>query len=127
MKENLIASSSASSSDKLSSLKANSVSMDSPTKTSHTQGFSKEDQLKMAREYLEKPLIVGDKWYLVNSDWFTRWLKYIGHETASSAVTSLTKHAAPSNISPEKINNKSLLEFNEVLKKNVLKESLLEV
>ena len=77
--------------------------------------FTKADQLKMVNENIDKPLALNDKWYLVNSDWFTRWFKYIGYKVEET-----------SNISPDKINNKSLLLYNERTKRNSLREDILE-
>jgi ubiquitin carboxyl-terminal hydrolase 4/11/15 len=77
--------------------------------------FSKEEQLKMANKYLEKQLNIDDKWYLINSDWYTRWIKYINLNSGEL-----------NNISPEKINNKSLVELNESTKNYMLKKGLQE-
>jgi hypothetical protein len=142
MKENLLASQSQSpslsSSQKLagggggSSLKTLSTSPSQQTETSPRRGvtpsfkygFSREDQLKMANEYTDKPLCEGDKWYLINSDWYTRWIKYIGRESGDGVAASPSKSYM--NVSPEKINNLSLLEKNDQTQKYSLKHGISE-
>ena len=74
-------------------------------------GFSKEDQLKMANEYRNKPLSVGDKWYLINADWFNKWAKYIGLDSKGSLTI------------PDAIDNKCLFKpESKVLKEGIQEE-----
>jgi hypothetical protein len=94
-------------------------SMDANLKSSSTYAASLEGQRKIAMEYIDKPLKVGDKWYLINSDWYIRWLKYIGLDTTTTAPHSISQ--TPPN--PGEINNRSLFVDDE---KNQLKLSLLE-
>ncbi len=141
MKDNILSSSqspSSSSSQKLANQRAyGSASPLLPASSSDTSprsvsssfkyGFSREDQLKMANEYTDKQLNVGDKWYLINSDWYTRWLKYIGKESHGDAALSATSPSkSHMNVSPEKINNLTLLERNETTQKYSLKNAIIE-
>lgn len=73
-------------------------------KLANTYGKDKDGQRKMADEYLNKQLQVGDKWYLINSAWFLKWKTYIGLETSLSARDRTG--------SPDKICNSSLLTPN---------------
>ena len=87
--------------------------------SSLTYGASLEGQRKMAMEYEGKPLKLGDKWYLINSDWYTRWLKYIGLDATTVTTTTNTISQTPPN--PGDINNRSLFLDDE---KNQLKPNL---
>lgn len=74
------------------------------------ENASREKQREFANLNLEKRLKLGDKWYLINKDWFDRWSAYIG----------LDKSAKTSEIPPDKINNHSLLEDGARLKENLM-------
>jgi hypothetical protein len=93
-------------------------------------GTSKDDQKAALQELGEKALRVGDKWYLINSDWYTKWLNYIGVEYDDSlqypSVVSSTISSNQSCTAPDSINNKSLLISNPVTKKVHLKDTLVE-
>ena len=89
--------------------------------SSLTYGASLEGQRKMAMEYEGKPLKLGDKWYLINSDLYTRWLKYIGLDATTVTTTTNTISQTPPN--PGDINNRSLFLDDE---KNQLKPNLQE-
>jgi hypothetical protein len=86
---------------------------------------SLEGQRNMAFEYVDKPLKLGDKWYLISSDWYTRWLKYIGIETVKNGLSNETKRSTNPGPSPDAINNKSLLDLSGEkprLKTNIIEE-----
>lgn len=80
-----------------------------------------ESQKQLALEYLEKRLKEGDKWYLVNGEWFKKWLSYIGIKK-DHVITA----CEASNEPPGKISNKSILEKDPDIDYYYLKEGLLE-
>ncbi|CAF0837839.1 unnamed protein product [Brachionus calyciflorus] len=82
---------------------------------------STEDQRQFALKYLDKELKEGDKWYLINQDWFNKWLAYIGLRKDVQWIQTQS-----SNQQPEKINNQGLLEFDQDTNSYVLKENLME-
>jgi ubiquitin carboxyl-terminal hydrolase 4/11/15 len=82
-------------------------------------GTSREDQRKMADEYRDKPLRLGDKWYLINAEWYKKWCQYIG---ISFEEGQKINSNAPV---PGRIDNISLLTEN-TSKKLVLQQNLLE-
>jgi hypothetical protein len=92
-------------------------------------GASKDDQKSALQKLGEKALRVGDKWYLIDADWYTKWLNYIGVKYDDSlqypSIVSSTSEQS-SCPAPDKINNKALLVFNPVTKTYHLKESLVE-
>ena len=75
-------------------------------------GVSKDDQLKMANEYRDKPLKVGDKWYLINAEWFNKWAKFIGLDSKGS----LTR--------PDAIDNKCLFKPESTVLKEGIQEDI---
>lgn len=66
---------------------------------------------------MSKPLRQGEKWYLIANEWFVNWNNYIGFKSAASKTIGTE---------PKKINNRNLLDYDDTLKKYVLKESLVE-
>ncbi len=56
---------------------------------------------------MNKKLVKGDKWYLVNADWYTRWMAYVGMAGPDSKPTGVTTAGTPS---PDRINNKTLID-----------------
>lgn len=80
-----------------------------------------ESQKQLALEYLNKKLNEGDKWYLVNVEWFKKWLSYIGIKR-DHVITA----CEPSNQPPGKISNQSILEKDPDINYYFLKEGLLE-
>jgi hypothetical protein len=89
---------------------SNLNNVDSSKQTTFKYGFSKEDQLKMANEYINKPLNVGDKWYLVNAEWYNKWAKFIGLDSKGSQIK------------PDSVDNKCLFKPDS----KVLKEGIQE-
>jgi hypothetical protein len=79
--------------------------------TSIASKQTKEEQRKFYEKNKDKPLELGDKWYLINTSWFQRWLAYIGVEEPET------------NISPERINNACLMKPND---NKHLRDDLLE-
>lgn len=77
---------------------------------------SPSSQKKYALQFTEKPLKLGDKWYLISSEWYSNWANYIGLNTSSKSSTS----------TPDKISNQSILEYNTETKQFDLKQSLVE-
>lgn len=72
----------------------------------NTYGKEKDGQKKMADEYLNKELRLGDKWYLINSAWFQKWKAFVGLDSSLSARDR-------SSLGPlDKICNSSLLTTN---------------
>ena len=80
-----------------------------------------ESQKQLAIEYLNKQLKEGDKWYLINAEWFKKWLSYIGIKR-DNVITA----CEPSNQSPGKISNQSILEKDPDIDYYYLKEGSLE-
>ncbi len=77
---------------------------------------SRDDQKLKAIKLMNKKLKLGDKWYLINSDWFTRWANFVGYQLNNDNETLMTGNSngklgsSLSNfLSPDKINNKTLL------------------
>jgi hypothetical protein len=64
------------------------------------ENVTREKQREFALSTLNRELNLGDKWYLLNKDWFQRWSAYIGLESSEKV----------SEIPPEKISNRRLLE-----------------
>lgn len=64
------------------------------------ESMTREKQREFALSTLNRELKLGDKWYLLNKDWFQRWSAYIGLESSEKV----------SEIPPEKISNRRLLE-----------------
>lgn len=84
----------------------------------------RETQLKKAKQLLEKPLKLGDKWYLLSKDWYVDWSAYIGLDESQTKLKETP---------PEKINNRKLFEIDHKTatvgssaKKIKLREGLLE-
>jgi hypothetical protein len=75
-----------------------------------------EDQRNKAQLYLNKNLQLGDKWYLINADWFNKWLIYIGMDKEKPDFYS--------NQPPGIIDNSSLLMPDRVHLKAMLSEEL---
>jgi hypothetical protein len=96
--------------------------IDNNFKLTPTYAASLEGQRKIAMELNGKSLKLGDKWYLINSDWYIRWLKYIGLDaTIATTPTKNVLSQTPPN--PGEINNRSLFVDDE---KNQLKPDLQE-
>ncbi len=81
-----------------------------------TTDESRDDQKLKAIKLMNKKLKLGDKWYLINSDWFTRWANFVGYQLNNDNETLMTGNSnrklgsSLSNfLSPDKINNKTLL------------------
>ena len=81
-----------------------------------TMTESRDDQKLKAIKLMNKKLKSGDKWYLINSDWFTRWANFVGYqlnndnETIMTSKSNSKEGSSLSNfLSPDKINNKTLL------------------
>ena len=89
-------------------------------------GTSKLDQKRAYDDLKGKKLRVGDKWYLINSDWFTKWLNYLNVPNNDSLQSPSLTNSSSSCPAPDKINNKSLISFNPITSKSFLKESLNE-
>ena len=77
---------------------------------------SRDDQKLKAIKLMNKELKLGDKWYLINSDWFTRWANFVGYQINNDNDTVMTNQSNKTSISslsnflsPDKINNKTLL------------------
>jgi hypothetical protein len=66
----------------------------------------------------QKQLKLGDKWYLISSDWYNRWASYV----------ALDQKQKPTEIPPDRISNKKLFEqdVKSQVKKLKLKDSLIE-
>jgi hypothetical protein len=75
-----------------------------------------EDQRKAAELYLNKRLQLGDKWYLINADWFNKWLIYIGMDKDRPNFYS--------NQPPGRIDNSNLLMPDKVHLKGTLSEDI---
>lgn len=75
-----------------------------------------EDQRKKAELYLNKSLKLGDKWYLINADWFNKWLIYIGMDKEKPNFYS--------NQPPGSIDNSNLLMPDKVHLKEMLTEEI---
>jgi len=75
-----------------------------------------EEQRKKAELYLNKSLQLGDKWYLINADWFNKWLTYIG--------MSKERPNFYSNQAPGRIDNSNLLMPDKVHLKESLREEM---
>jgi hypothetical protein len=84
-------------------LSAASSSSNSQTTSiaSNNNKHTKEEQRDFFEKYKDKPLKLGDKWYLINSSWFRRWLAYIGVDEPET------------NVSPDRINNACLMKPND--------------
>ena len=78
-----------------------------------------EYQRHMAQKYANKPLRLGDKWYLVNADWYCRWCSFIGFDRASATLGATTS----SSLSPGSIDNHALVERDN---KRQLRDSVAE-
>ncbi len=90
---------------------------------------SREDQKIKASKWINKELKLGDKWYLINSDWYTRWANYIGIQLNNDNESiHLSNHQQQnqmklsSYLSPDKINNKTLLNSDNQLKSQLTEE-----
>lgn len=79
---------------------------------------SKEDQRNFAESLIDKKLKLGDKWYLISADWFSRWANFVGLRLPN-IDQKLTSANFPS---PDKINNKYLLNDSKHLKNNLTEE-----
>lgn len=93
---------------------------------SSSSDSSIDEQKRMAIEFKNKELKLGDKWYLINSDWFTKWTSYIGLELDEFNNLMPKSDGENTTLKPDKINNKSLLTMNPVTKKLFLKDNILE-
>ena len=67
--------------------------------------ISRDDQKQKATELMNKELKLGQKWYLINSDWFTRWANFVNFNNDNDYTSNF--------LSPDKINNKTLLNITE--------------
>lgn len=116
MKENLLNSSSS----------ITSGDPQSPFKVKQLVNETCEDQKLKASKWLHKDLKVGDKWYLINSDWYTRWANHVGiqlpNDNASLHTSNQGQTAKQSSYSPDKINNKTLLNSDNQLKTQLTEE-----
>lgn len=81
-----------------------------------------DDQKSKGLQYLNKELKLGDKWYLINNEWFQKWLDYVG---IKKDITYTPIEPIASQL-PSKINNQSLLSLDEDTKTYILKENLQE-
>ena len=96
----------------LSQNESNTANITSSSKKQITD--SREEQKNKALKWINKELKLGDKWYLINSDWYTRWANFVGLELNnddSQKSNSLTNF-----LSPDRINNKTLLNTDNQLK-----------
>ena len=80
-----------------------------------------EEQKNFGNQHINKELEVGDKWYLISSDWFCRWASYVGIKLNDNDVNHHSTLNAPLP-SPGKINNRTL--FDETTKQ--LKNDIVE-
>lgn len=86
----------------------------------------RDEQRKFALEYIHKPLKLGDKWYLIGSDWYSKWAAYVGIELSTDNNNSAKVQTTSSSYVPSQINNKKLLVHNDETKNYHLKDGLLE-
>lgn len=85
---------------------------------------SREEQKNKALRWINKELKLGDKWYLINSDWYTRWANFVDVQL-NNDNDSLKIHKSNSItnfLSPDKINNKTLLDNENHLKQDLTEE-----
>jgi hypothetical protein len=94
--------------------------------TTKKYGKSREEQKRAFEELGNTQLRLGDKWFLINSDWYTKWLNYLGVAYEDSLQYKSTAESEQVVPAPDKINNKSLLTFNAVTKRFSLKETIVE-
>jgi hypothetical protein len=93
-----------------------------------TMTESRDDQKLKAIKLMNKKLKLGDKWYLINSDWFTRWANFVGYQLNNDNETIMTSNSKVGSslsnfLSPDKINNKTLLiNGTEQLKQQLTEE-----
>ncbi|KAK9976730.1 hypothetical protein ABG768_021935 [Culter alburnus] len=73
-----------------------------------------ETQREEIATLLKTPLCRGETWYLVSSDWFKQWKKYVGFDR---------RQTGDQNISPGPVNNYSLFNVGD---KMDLKEHLID-
>ncbi len=73
----------------------------SPSKVSilHKDDHTRESQRAIAEKFADKPLVLKDKWYLLNKQWYDHWTTYIHLDHAA-------KKNAQSEVPPDKISNK---------------------
>ena len=91
---------------------------------------TREDQKTKASIWINKELKLGDKWYLINSDWYTRWANYVGIQLNNDNDSiHLSNHQQQgqatklsSYYSSDKINNKTLLNADNQLKSQLTEE-----
>ena len=81
-----------------------------------------EEQKSTGLKYLDKDLKQGDKWYLINFDWFKKWLDYVGIKKDTIYSSIEPNSSEP----PGKINNQSILQLDTDTNTYVLRDSLLE-
>ncbi|KAL1924566.1 uncharacterized protein VTP21DRAFT_4220 [Calcarisporiella thermophila] len=62
------------------------------------------EQLSIIKQLMEKPLALGEEWYLLDKKWFIRWKQYCRRASSSSdATTALAQGTFPGAISNESI------------------------
>ena len=111
-------------------MKENLLSSNTSTCTKQLVNETREDQKTKASKWINKELKLGDKWYLINSDWYTRWANFVGIELNNDNDSiHLSNHQQQgkmtklsSYLSPDKINNKTLLSADNQLKSQLTEE-----
>ena len=89
---------------------------------------TRDDQKLKAIELMVKEFKLGDKWYLINSDWLKNWANFVGYEIDKYSIRNKLNTTSSKSDLPCKINNKQLVNklkqeiYNEIHLKPGLSE-----
>lgn len=84
---------------------------------------SRDEQKKKAIKWINKELSQSEKWYLISADWYRRWANFIDIPLNNDNDTlPMKSNSLKSFISPDKINNRSLLTEESKLKPDLTEE-----